>query len=368
MTLADASAYHLRKNRYLVISIAAQLLFFFAFILSNAATPILEALRKTGLQKWALMAGVAVVFFAIWQATAWPTRYLSGWRLEKAFKMTRQTFGGWLIDALKSSALSLIFFLLSTLVFYAVVFARPADWWWILSVLTFIFSAFFATLFPVLIVPIFYKYLPLEDPGLVARLQKSLERCGFPNLPLFEIKLGEKTVRANAMLTGFGKTRRAMMSDTLLKNYSEDEITMVLAHEAGHHARGHLWRSLAIDTALSMSGFFLLFCLTDPALAGMEFFPVLVLLSYVSGLVLMPLHNAISRMHEREADRFALEHYPDAASFRSLMEKLSGQNLANPSPGKWEEFFLYTHPSKNNRIAHAEKFLSMHLANKGRAD
>ena len=366
--MADAQTYHLRKNRYLVISIATQLLFFSTFILFNAATPILEALQKTGLRKWALMVGFATVFFAIWQTVNWPVRYLSGWRLEKAFKMTRQTFGGWLIDALKSSALSLIFFLLSTLVFYAVIFACPADWWWILTMLTFIFSAFFATLFPVFILPMFYKYSPLKDPDLAARLQKSLGRCGFPKLPLFEIKLGEKTVRANAMLAGFGKTRRAMISDTLLKDYSEDEIVMVLAHEAGHHARGHLWRTLAIDAALSMGGFFLLFCLTDPALAGMEFFPVLVLLSYASGLALMPLHNGISRMHEREADRFALSCFPDMNIFRSLMEKLAKQNLSNPEPGHWEEFFLYTHPSKKNRIASAEKFLGMRLANKGRAD
>ena len=97
------------------------------------------------------------------------------------------------------------------------------------------------------------------------------------------------------------------------------------------------------------------------------FFPVLAFISYLAGLLVMPLYNTLSRNMEREADRFALRRYPDLATFSSLMEKLSSQNLSNPSPAGWEEFLLYTHPSKRNRVAHAEKFVRMFLANSRQA-
>ena len=77
----------------------------------------------------------------------------------------------------------------------------------------------------------------------------------------------------------------------------------------------------------------------------------------------MPISNFLSRRHEKEADRFALERYPDQPVFNSLMEKLAEHNLSDPASGRLEEIIFYTHPSKKKRIAHAEKFLRLFLAN-----
>ena len=137
------------------------------------------------------------------------------------------------------------------------------------------------------------------------------------------------------MLAGMGRTRRALLSDTLLANYTAEEIEMVLAHEAGHHARAHVARSLALEAAVACSGFYLLYAVFDlQRLMDLRFFPSLVFLSYLSNLLVMPLAHTVSRLHEIEADRFALTHYPDLPTFRSLMDKLAKTNLANPSPQK----------------------------------
>ncbi len=283
--------------------------------------------------------------------------------------MLTQNFKGWFADHLKAQTLGLLFFVGSALVFYAAVRAWPMQWWWALAAITFAFSAFFSTLFPVLILPLFYKCPPITDGTLIARLQGTLERCGLPKLPLFEIRLGDKTVRANAMLTGFGKTRRALLSDTLLAKYDLPEVEMVLAHEAGHDVRRHLLRSLLFEAATAAGGFYALYRFSRGFdLIDLALFPALALIAHLAGLVMLPVHSALSRRHEKEADRFALERYPDLGVFSSLMEKLALHNLSDPSPGKWEEAFLYTHPSKKNRIAHAEKFLGMLLANSRRAD
>lgn len=341
-----------------------QLVFFTAFLAFDLSSPLLKTVHAWGPRGLWLEFVYVSIFFLLWQAVLWPLRWAAGWKLEKDFKMLKQDFGGWLADTLKAQALSLAVFSASALVFYATAAKWPAHAWWILACLAFGFSAFLSTLFPVWVLPLFYRSRALEDPELVARLQKTLERCGFPRLPLFELMLGEKTARANAMLTGFGKTRRALLSDTLLAGYTPAEIEMVLAHEAGHHALGHLWRSLALEALASAAAFFALFRLWGAEnILDLRLFPALVLLSYLTGLAALPLRSFVSRSHERGADRFALRAYPDLATFASLMEKLSAQNLANPEPSEWEERIFYSHPSRRKRVAAAEKFVRTRLAN-----
>lgn len=365
--MSDARAYHRRKKRLRLASILLQLTFLSsaALFIAGPAAAALERLTVSETTRRFLM--VAGLFLA-WQAALWPLRVLSGWRLEKDFSLLKQDFRGWLADQAKSLSLSGAVFVGGALLFYWTTENLPGQAWWCLGLLTFGFSAFFAALFPVWVLPLFFKTEPLPDGALKERLRRALALCGFPDLPLFVLKLGEKTVRENALLTGLGRTRRAMLSDTLLANYTDAETEMVLAHEAGHHALGHLPRSLLAEAVMALAGFWLLFRLFPAErLLDTAFFPALALLSYASGLASLPLANGLSRAHERGADRFALERYPDLETFRSLMGKLAARNLADPSPGRLEEFILYTHPSKARRLDHAERFLRGRLANSIRA-
>jgi STE24 endopeptidase len=362
--MKDAGAYSRKKRQLRNISLIIQPAFLLLFSLFCAA-PLREG-AENALNSWPGQRILFLfVFFACWRAALWPLTFLSGWKLEKEFGMSRQTFSGWLSDQAKAQALGLVFFISSALIFFAAVEMAPAHAWWLLACIGFGFSALVSTVFPVLILPMFHKSAPLQNKELAGRLQTTLERCGLPRLPLHEIKLGQKTSRANAMLTGFGATRRALLSDTLISAYEPAEIEMVLAHEAGHDVRRHLLRSLLFEAAAATAGFYMLFALFEThTILDPAFFPTISLISFLAGLISMPLANGLSRAHEREADRFALGIYPDAAIFASLMKKLSEQNLADPSPGRFEEFFFYTHPSKARRIAAGEKYLASLLANR----
>lgn len=306
-------------------------------------------------------------YFAL-ECALLPTRFLSGYRLEKKYALSKQTVGAWFADYLKGLLMGVVLFFVSASFFYSSLSRWPDDWWWILTLVIFLFSAFLSAVFPVWIMPLFYRSTRLEDPELESRCQETLKRCGLPRMPILKIHLGQKTVKANAALVGFGPTRRIVLGDTLLSGYTPDEIQMVTAHEVGHHIRRHVIRSLVLESALSAAGLFILFRAIPPEiLSDPHALPILMLLVLAAGLLVMPARNSLSRAHEREADRFALKLYPEEAVFTSLMEKLSRNNLANPEPSRWEEFLLYSHPSKKNRVRAAQNFLKFLAKSKNEA-
>ena len=168
---------------------------------------------------------------------------------------------------------------------------------------------------PVLLLPLLHRSRPLARDVLRHRLERLSARAGVPVLDVHELPLGERSRRASAALVGAGSTRRILLSDTLLANYSDDEIEVVMAHEMGHHVHRHTLKAMAVEVLLLLAGFRLAASvleaswrwlgLSSPAdVAGL---PVVVL--SVAGVMLLatPLLNAWSRAHERRADRFALE-------------------------------------------------------------
>ena len=98
------------------------------------------------------------------------------------------------------------------------------------------------------LLPIFYKFKPLDRPALVDRLMALATRARTDVVGVFEWVLSGHTRKANAALAGMGRTRRILLSDTLLADYSEDEIEVILAHELAHHVHRDLWRGIAVQT------------------------------------------------------------------------------------------------------------------------
>ena len=172
-----------------------------------------------------------------------------------------------------------------------------------------------------------------------------------------------KRKKANAALAGLGTTRRIILADTLLENFSEDEIESVLAHELGHHVHKHIVKGIAVEVVVSFFGFWATSAVLHYAVDSLGMFeslhdfanlPLLVLASTVMSFALMPLMNAYSRSKEREADRYALESIPAVGPFISSMNKLADQNMAEREPSKFVEWFFHSHPAISKRIAAAE--------------
>jgi STE24 endopeptidase len=218
-----------------------------------------------------------------------------------------------------------------------------------------------AQLAPVLVLPLFYEVKPLGRESLAARLAALADRAGAPILGTFEWRLSDRTKKANAALAGLGRTRRILLSDTLLADYSDDEIEVILAHELAHHVHHDIWRAIVFEALLIAFGFYA----SDLVLSAwsqsfgaagksdVAALPLLVLAMGAVSLLLMPLRNALSRAHERRADRFALRITRNVDAFVSAMKRLAAQNLAEEQPSPIVEALFHSHPSISSRIAAA---------------
>lgn len=304
-------------------------------------------------------------FFTAFYAASFPLSLYSGHALEQRFGLTDQRLGGWLRREAKKGALSLALFvpMMTALFFVGDLF--PRTWWIWAGAGWFAFTAVLTRVLPTLILPIFYKSEPLGEGPLNERLLELCRRHRVRVLGAFRLALSKTTRKANAALVGTGKSRRILLADTLLEAYPEDEVAMVVAHELGHHVRHHIARGLVFNGVLAIGGFWALKSASDAltaalggsSLTDLSIFPALAFLSAAAGLAALPAQNAYSRRLEREADRFALACYPSAQTFRSLMERLSRQNLGDADPHPLVEAIFYSHPSLNNRLRHAKAVL-----------
>ena len=181
---------------------------------------------------------------------------------------------------------------------------------------------------------------------------------------IFELNLSKTTRKANACLCGLGRTRRVLVSDTLLTAYPPEEVEVVLAHELGHHRLRHIGILILVSTAATGVGCFwvdrairrLISPLGLTGLDDLSVLPLTALGLFLAGLLLLPLTQGISRFLERQADRFALQQTGNPQAFIATMRRLAGQNLAEIDPPRWVEWLLYDHPSIRKRIALAEQY------------
>ena len=274
----------------------------------------------------------------------------------------------WLWDECKGWLLNLAIGGIMAEIVYGIIRIAPQRWWLIAWAIFIGLFLLMAQLAPVVLLPIFYKFKPLENDALRDRLTRLGERAGARVRGVYEWKLSEKTEKANAALTGMGTTRRIILSDTLLSKYSDDEIEAVLAHELGHHVHRHILKSIFMQVVITFFGFWLTnevlrftiahnwFPVLNPRLYDFANLPLIVLVASVLGFLLMPAMNAVSRHHERQADRYAWESIPNVSPFITSMQKLADQNLAEREPSKFVEWFFHSHPSIGKRVAAAEQW------------
>jgi STE24 endopeptidase len=293
-----------------------------------------------------------------------PLDFVQGYWLEHRYGLSNQTIGGWIVDQLKGLAVGGALAILGLEFLYWTLRRWPSHWW-VVCALAFIgFFVLLANLAPVLILPIFFKFKPLENPALSERLVNLCLRARTRVRGVFEWKLSEKSKKANAALVGLGNTRRIILADTLLAAFSDDEVEAVLAHELGHHVHRHIFQGMAMQGAATFVGFYL----ADLVLRRLTPFfgfrgvsdfanlPLLALVMTALSLALLPAVNAHSRRMERQADEYALGAIPERSAFISSMEKLGDLNLAERRPHPWIEFIFHSHPSLEKRLAFAQRF------------
>lgn len=286
-----------------------------------------------------------------------------GFRLEHRFHLSNQRFTAWLWDELKGWLLGLVIATVLAEIVYGLMLSSPEHWWiyaWIICLGLFVLLAQIA---PIVLLPLFYKFAPLQNEDLKARLLRLGERAGTRIRGVYEWKLSEKSKKANAALTGLGNTRRIILADTLLQNYDNDEIEAVLAHELGHHVHRHIFKSIVVEAAVTLAGFWAAHRVLDYVVHERHWFqgitdfadlPLLVLVSTVLSMLLMPALNAYSRFNERQADLYCWKSVPSIGPYISAMQKLNQQNLSESRPSRLVEVLFHSHPPVSKRIAAAQ--------------
>ncbi len=314
--------------------------------------------------RFVLMLVYFFLFSAYSTLCSLPLSFYSGFILEHQFHLSNQIVLLWIWDWLKKQVLSFTLgcFLIS--IFYWIVWNRPLDWWFLTWFGYLIMSFVLGKLFPLLIIPLFYKYGEVSNQEIRNRIEKLASRFGFPVKNIFSINLSKTTKKANAMFVGFGRSRRIVLSDTLIQSFSPSEIETVVAHELGHERHKDIWKHLGFSAVLSFLFFWFTYYFLEPYLSAVGFegvrdiraLPTLSLFLFAFQLILLPLSSTFSRKLERHADQFALESTQMHSDFVSALKKLGNLNLADPKPHPLVEFVLYDHPAIGKRIRMAEEF------------
>lgn len=293
-----------------------------------------------------------------------PLDFYSGYILEHKYNLSNQSVFKYFQEKLKSLAVGLVIGIPVILIFYYVLRNFGNDWWYITGIFMFFFSVIIGRIAPVLIFPLFYKFKPIENDSVKNRILDLCNKTGIEIKGIFVFNMSKNTKKANAAFTGLGKSKRIILGDTLIENFSEDEIESVFAHEAGHFKKKHIIKSMLLSTLLTFAGLYITSILYKAALTNFGFanvydiaaLPLLALFLSLYGLVTTPISNILSRKHEWEADTFALETTSNNNAFISAMEKLADQNLADKVPNKIIEFLFHSHPSLQKRIEYAENY------------
>lgn len=349
----DARAYSSARRALDVVGTFRSTAEFAAFAYAPISRRADEA--AGGLPVWLRPAAYFGAFSLISSLLELPVSFVEGYALERRFGLSDQTRDAWLADYAKSSILSTALSAVLATLFGFALRRAPRSWPLWASVGAFPLSVIGNVIVPLYVMPLFNEFEPITG-SLEERLRALAKRFGVGDAAILRMDMSRQTRKANAFVTGIGRTHRIVLGDTLIGAFPETETEFVVAHELGHYVNRDTWRLIALGEGMAI----VLFLTSNLAVSAQEREelrdrPLLIVRLYALMLVatqmLRPLLFAFSRSREWAADRFALEATGDAAAGASAFRRLRDQNLAEEDPPGWYEFFFASHPSLRSRIA-----------------
>ncbi len=358
--LKKISAYTAESENFSMVVTLANQAFFLAILLSG----FLPWLVKTVSPRADGPIWSGLIFFAalslLTSVLRLPFNLYETFVIEERYGFNLMTFKVWISDLLKNLLLTAILGgLLLGLLLCLVVYGGDAWWVWA-WMLVGGFELVMLWLFPVLILPLFNKFDPIENKGLEERIRTLMAKVGLRAKGIFKMDASKRSKHTNAFFIGLGRTKRIVLFDTLLASHSEEEILSVLAHEAGHWKRRHILRMIIPLETLSLVSFYVVAVFLNWPLLyrtfGFQESNVYVGLFLIGAFISLlsyfaqPIEAAISRKFEREADDFALRLIETAEPMRSALKRLAADNLSNLNPHPVYAWFYYSHPPLVERI------------------
>ncbi len=362
----QAKEYARITRRLWLVDAAFGALYALAWLLAGWTITLRNWLGGFTTDPWLLVPLYVLAFGGVYFVLNLPLSYYSGFVLPHRFGQSTQALKDWIMDQVKGLAVAAPIGLILLELFYLALRAAGGLWWlWAAGGLL-VFNVVLSNLAPVLIMPIFNKFVPLGDEhkDLAERLLKLAERAHTRVKGVFKFDMSRRTKSANAALTGIGNTRRIVLGDTLVDEFTPDEIETVLAHELGHQVHRDIPFLIAFGTLTTLIGFYLASLAMSWAVAFFGFtgpadpaaFPAFGLILGAYGLLTMPLDNAVSRWREGMADEYALQATGKNEAFASAFVRLANQNLGEVDPEKWVVFLFYSHPPLGERIERARRW------------
>jgi len=372
MTILDpekqkrAKEYARIRRRLWLVNTVIGAVYVLLWLFMGWAISLREWLGKFTTNEWLLVGLFAVIFGGAYSIINFPLSYYSGFILPHRFDQSNQSLKDWIIDQFKGLAVGVPLSLLLLELLYLALRATGELWWLWAAGGMLVFSVLLSNLAPILIMPLFNKYVPLGDEHkeLADRLLGLAEHANTKVRGVFKFDMSKQTNAANAALTGIGNTRRIVLGDTLINEFSIDEIETVLAHELGHHVNRDIpmfmiFATISTTLSLYLASLGLMWVIDYFGFSGVAdiaALPALGLILGVYGFVTMPLDNALSRWRERKADEYALQATGKKEAFASAFMRLANQNLGDVDPEKWVVFLFYSHPPLGERIAKAQNW------------
>lgn len=360
----QAKEYQKKKVIFKLVGSAVFLTYFSILIFSDLSLIIKGKILQFTNSEWQVIAIYIFSVLTAYDLISLPLEFYTSYTFEHKYHFCTQAVGNWFKDYLKSYILSMGFAIPIVEGIYWAIRAFPTIWYLIVSVFAILLIIFLGYLSPILLTPLFFKLKKIEeDNELAQRLRRMCKKVNTKVKGVYEINFSSKTTKANAYLAGLGNTRRIVIADNLLDNFTVDEAEVVFAHELGHHIHRDILKLTFWSGLMCLGGFYFVSIILEKVslyfrygISDIVNFPILALsMSILLFLFGLPF-NFYSRKREKAADEFALKTTGKVDAFITSMAKFTNRDLADAHPHPFIEFLLYTHPSISKRINYAQEF------------
>jgi STE24 endopeptidase len=363
--MAAISDYTQDHERYALLTFCVGSAAFLVVVASGVLVRVVAGIEHfhlgtvlSGLVFFAVLGAARTLFFL-------PFDYYQTFVIEARHGFNTSTPRTWMTDVIKNMVIGAVLGGLLVAAVLALIEYGGNLWWLWAWVVFFLFQLLMLMIYPTVIAPWFNKFVPLDDPRLEEKVCDIMKQGGLSVEGVFRMDAGKRSRHTNAYFTGLGKTKRIVLFDTLLAAHGDDEILAILAHEIGHWRKRHIQKMLLLVGGLSLLLFYVAsLCIKWTALYDAFGFHHQV--SYV-GIFLFgalweavsqffsPIANILSRVHEREADVFAVRLLGKSKDLVCALKNIAKDNLSNLCPHPLYAWFHYSHPPLPDRIRYLER-------------
>ncbi len=327
------------------------------------AKPLTEILPNNSILKFVTYVLIFIIWFIPLEILF---NFISAYKIEHKYNFSNQNFKSWLWNYFKGFFVQIILTPILLGLLFLLFHFTPEYWWFFGAILMIFVSTILATIFPIVILPIFNKYTPIENEELTSRLSKILKIENIKIKGFFKEDMSKQTKKENAFLAGMVRTKRVVLGDNILEKMNIDELETIIAHEVGHYKHNHMLKNIFIGSVFQLFLFFIINifltkCFPDfltSLNANLIILPIFILsFTFLNTIFISPIVNFLSRHFENQADNYSFSHSQNTKAFITAMAGLANRNLSNAYPTWLIKIFYYSHPPAGERLDNAEKFI-----------